>query len=148
MEIYYVTFAGHRSFEGFLEIEEKLEQIVLNLLKTKSFVEFYVSNDGEFDIMATSAIRRAVKSFGDHNSSINLVLAYPKANMDLMAMQFNSIIIPEELYGMHYKRVITAKNFWLVDHSDLLISYVRRNSGGAFNTLKYAEKKGVEVLYV
>ncbi len=61
MEIYRVTFAGHRHVENFFEIEAKLEKTILNLLETKDFVEFYVSDDGEFDIMATAAIRRARK---------------------------------------------------------------------------------------
>ncbi len=148
MNNYHVTFAGHRRVENFLEAEEKLERILLNLLKDKEYVEFYVSNDGGFDIMATSVIRRARKLYGEDNSTVNLVLAYKKADLELLEKQFDFVIIPEELYGVHYKRAITEKNRWLVDHSDLLICHVNKDSGGAYNTLKYATKKGIEIMNI
>ena len=36
----------------------------------------------------------------------------------------------------------------LVDNSDLLVAYVNKDFGGAYNTLKYAEKKGVPIINV
>ncbi len=57
-------------------------------------------------------------------------------------MQFDAVTAPEELYGVHPKRAITMRNQWMVDHSDLLLCYVTRTTGGAANTVKYAAKKG------
>lgn len=147
MNIYSVTFAGHREVLDFNEIEEKLDLTIENLLRTKEFVDFYVGNDGEFDIMATSAIRRLRKEMGGENSTLNLVLPYPKANMDLLEMSFDSVFVPSEITRCPPRAAIPARNKWLVDNCDLLICYVR-NKGGAMKTKEYAEKRGKETLYL
>ncbi len=146
MEFYSVTFAGHREIFRFEEIDEKLDEIISALLRNKDFVEFYVGDNGDFDRMATSAIRRARRQYGTQNSAINLVLPYKKANIDLMESQFDSVIIPSELHGVHPKKAITERNRWIVDRSDLLICYVEK-SGGAATTMKYAKEVAqIEIL--
>ena len=45
-----------------------------------------------------------------------------------------------ELGGIHYKKAIPPRNRWRVDQSDCLVAMVWRNYGGAYQTLKYAEK--------
>ncbi len=147
MEFYCVTFAGHRDVGDYKETEQKLEQIISSLLKRKDYVEFYVSDDGDFNIIATAVIRRLREKLGEHSSSLNLVLPYTRSNMDLMTLQFDSLIIPEELSCIHYKRAISERNKWMIDHSELIIAYVKKNNGGAFDMLKYAEKKGVEIIH-
>ena len=54
--------------------------------------------------------------------------------------RYDDIIISTELAGIHYKRAIPARNRWRVDQSDCLVAMVWRNYGGAYQTLKYAEK--------
>lgn len=145
LDIYYVTFAGHREIDHFHEVEDKLYEIVCDLIRTNEYVEFYVGNNGEFDIMATSAVRRARRSMGDHNSALNLVLPYPKTDMEYMENSFDTIIIPDKLHGVHPKNAITARNQWMVQNSNLLICYVTRATGGAARTLKEARKNDVSV---
>ena len=53
---------------------------------------------------------------------------------------FDEILIPIELAGIHYKKAITACNRWMVDRADCLIAMVWRDHGGAYQTLKYAER--------
>ena len=45
-----------------------------------------------------------------------------------------------ELGGIHYKKAISAWNRWMADQSDCLVAMVWRNYGGAYQTLKYADK--------
>ena len=54
--------------------------------------------------------------------------------------RYDDIIIPTELAGIHYKKAIPAWNRWMADQSDCLVAMVWRNDGGAYQTLKYAEK--------
>ena len=61
-------------------------------------------------------------------------------------MSYDNIIVPFELAGVHYKSVITKRNRWLVDNSDWLIAFVYRDFGGAYTTLRYAEKKGLQIV--
>ncbi len=145
MKIYNVSFAGHREIDDYLYAEKKLIEIISNLLITKEFLEFYVGDNGDFDILATAVIRQLRKQYGTQNSALNLVLSYKKANMKLYEEQFDSIIIPAEVQGVHYKKAITVKNRWIMQKSDFVICYIKRKSGGAYSAVKYAGKIGVTV---
>lgn len=58
MEIYTVSFFGHRKIDNALQIETKLEEIITNLIQTKEYVEFLVGREGEFDILASSVVKK------------------------------------------------------------------------------------------
>ncbi len=60
-DTYHVTFVGHREIERPADVEKQLEKLIFDIVRTKAFVEFYVGNDGEFDIMATSVIRHITR---------------------------------------------------------------------------------------
>ena len=74
------------------------------------------------------------------SSDITLVLPYPIADIEYYEKYYDSIIIPECLHGSHPKSAITLKNRWMIEQSNLVIVYVERNIGGAYNAMKYAEK--------
>ena len=140
-EIYRVSFIGHREIDRFRFVEEQLDKVISELLRTKEYVEFYVGKNGEFDTMVGSAVKRAQKAYGTANSSLILVLPYAIADMDLLEQFYDEIWLPEELYNVHHKAAITKRNEWFVEHSDLLVAYVERDSGGAAACLKKALKQ-------
>lgn len=74
MEIYTVSFFGHRLVERASGIQVRLEKLLHDLITQKEYVEFLIGRDGEFDLLAASSIRRAVKQYGCGNTSIILVL--------------------------------------------------------------------------
>ena len=143
-EIYRVSFIGHRRIDRFRFVEEQLDRIVGDLMNRKEYVEFYVGRNGEFDTMVASAVKRCQKRYGKENSSLILVIPYAVANMDCLEQFYDEIWYPEELYEVHHKAAITKRNEWFVEHSDLLVAYVERDSGGAAVCLKKAEKAGIE----
>ena len=49
MEVFTVSFFGHRVIEEPLRIERRLENLIRKLLKENEYVEFLVGRDGEFD---------------------------------------------------------------------------------------------------
>ena len=59
---------------------------------------------------------------------------------------YDNIIIPENLYNAHPKSVITLKNRWMIEQSNLVIVYVERNNGGAYTAMKYAKKLNKNVI--
>ena len=81
-----------------------------------------------------------IKRRGKENYTLNLVLPYAKANMDLLAIQYDNVILPPALHGVHPKAAITARNRWMLENSDLLVAYVIREKGGAATCLHMAEK--------
>lgn len=86
----------------------------------------------------------------EFNVSINdlLVLAYPKADMDMLEEQYDSVIIPPSLNHVHPKAAIKERNRWMVENCNLLIAYVTHDHGGAATALRMAEKQGVEVFRI
>ncbi len=144
-EIYRVSFIGHRRIDRFRFVEEQLDRIISDLLSQKEYVEFYVGRNGDFDTMVASAVKRAQKVYGTSNSSLILVIPYAVADRDFLEKFYDEIWLPEELYKVHYKSAITKRNEWFVEHSDLLVAYVERDTGGAALCLKKAEKEGIDI---
>ena len=146
--IYRVSFIGHREINRFFYVEEQVKQIVERLIKTKEYVEFYVGRNGEFDLMVASVIKRAQRDYDYSNSSLILVLAYPIANMEDMENYYDEVWYPQELYHVHYKAAITKRNEWFVNNSDLLVAYVTKEYGGAYECLQKARKTGIEIIHL
>ncbi len=143
MNIYRVSFIGHRDIDDYREVENRLNEIIPDVLKNKDFVEFMIGRNGEFDIFAASYIKRLVKSlgYGREKCVLILVLPYLVANIPYYEKYYDDVIIPEKIAKVHYKAAITGRNKWLVDNSDMLIAYVKRDEGGAAECLRYATKK-------
>lgn len=145
MDIYRVSFIGHREVDDFFFVEEQVYNIVCELLRTKEYVEFYVGRNGEFDILVASVIKRARREIGEYNSSLILVIPYQVADMDSYEKFYDDVIYPNELRKVHYKSAITKRNEWLVDHSDMLVAYVTHDYGGATYCLNKAIERGIEI---
>ena len=149
MEIYTVSFFGHREVERASEIESKLDQLLRDLITQKLYVELLVGRDGEFDLLAASAIRRAVNQYGYGNTSIILVLPYMKAeyrdNEQNYLSYYDEVEICSESSNAHYKSAIQVRNRCMVDRSDLVVCCIQHKSGGAYRTMQYAEKQGKQV---
>lgn len=147
-EIYKVSFIGHRRVDDFYFVEEQLDSIIGELIRTKEYVEFYVGKNGDFDTMVASAIKRCQKRFGKSNNSLILVLPYTVADMEYLEDFYDEIWIPDELHGIHFKNAISKRNEWFVNNSDLLIAYVLRDNGGAATCLKKATQSNLAVFNI
>ena len=140
MEIFRISFFGHRMIDRVREIEETLLPILIEILINKEYVEFYIGRNGEFDEIAASVIKRAQKITDRKNSALILVLPYSVKNMEYYEEYYDEIIIPDILSGVHPKSAITRRNKWMAENSDTVISYIERNEGGAYSAVRYAEK--------
>ena len=76
MDIYTVAFFGHRYIENPFVVEDRLELLISDLLRTKQYVVFLVGRDGDFDQLVSSTILRSRRKFRDDNSALTLVLPY------------------------------------------------------------------------
>ncbi len=149
MDIYTVSFFGHRLVERASEIEVGLEILLHDLITHKQYVEFLVGRDGEFDLLAASAIRRAVNQYGCGNTSLILVLPYMKAeyrdNEQSYLDYYDEVEICADSSEVHYKSAIQVRNRCMVDRSDLVVCCIQHKSGGAYKTVLYAKKQGKQV---
>lgn len=143
------TFAGHREV---LEpsIHNLLVDALEKIVRESNEITFYTGGMGEFDVMCVAAVRQLKRHF--HEKKICLYLVCPYMTMSInrdsyyLKEQYDDILIPSELMGCHYKSAITQRNRWLVDHSDIIITYVKRDYGGAYTTKKYAGRKGLTII--
>ena len=144
-EPYRVSLIGHRHIED-CHLQDRLEVIVRELIDTHEYVEFMIGRNGDFDLMAASAIKTVQKNHRDDNSCLCLVLPYPVADMEYYEDYYNEVILPNELWGVHPKSAITKRNQWMIDNSDALIAYVEHKGGGAARCLHMAEKREIEII--
>ena len=146
MEVFTVSFFGHRMIENALEIESRLEQLIRTLLREHEYIEFLVGRDGEFDQLVSSTIRRCKREYRSDNSSHIWVLPYVTAefrdNEESFRDYYDEIEVCEAAAGSHYKNAHQTRNRAMVDRSDLIVFCIQRGSGGAWQTMKYAQKRG------
>lgn len=150
MKFYTVAFFGHRDFYAHYQCEKKLMPILKELLNTKEYVDFLVGRNGEFDIFASSCVKRAKNELWDCNSSLVLVLPYPTAefrnNEKYFEDFYDEIQVCEKSSVAHYKSAIQIRNKDMVDRADLIICYIEHNKGGAYQTMQYAIKSGKRII--
>ena len=150
MNIYTVSFFGHREVEKPTEIEKHLDNLLYDLITQKEYVEFLIGRDGEFDLLASSAIRRAVKNYSSGNTTFILVLPYLKAeyrdNEQNFLDYYDEVEICEESSSVHFKSAIQVRNRSMIDRSDLVICCIQHKSGGAYKTIQYAEKENRRII--
>ena len=150
MDIYTVTFLGHRTINNMREVEERLDELIRKLLREKYYVDFLVGRNGEFDTMASAAIRRAKQAVGDHNSTFTLVLPYLTAEYKNSEKYFkeyyDEIEVCEESSKAHFKSAIQIRNRHMIDRADLVVCYIDHESGGAFQSVKYARSLNKDII--
>ena len=150
MKIYTVSFFGHRYIDNIFEVERKIEKIIKRLIYENEYVDFLVGRDGEFDLFVTSVIRRIKKDIGDCNSSLIWVMPYTKAEYENSRENFeeyyDEIEVCYKSSISHPKSAIQIRNRCMIDRSDLVIFYVRQNSGGAYKAMEYAAKIGKKMI--
>lgn len=147
MEVYTVSFFGHRRLYDAIRVEERLEKLVRGLLLTKQYVEFLVGKDGDFDILVASVIRRCKRQYRDDNSAMVLVLPYMRADFRDNEESYREYFDEIEIFsGTHYKSAFQQRNRDMVSRSDLAIFAVNKTEGGAYSTMKYAIAQGKETI--
>ena len=146
MDTYTVSLFGHRHLSNPINTEQTLERIIRKLLHRPAYVEFLIGRDGDFDLIAASIIKRCQRAINENNNALIWVLPYVTAdfrdNIDAYQSYYDEIEICEHAAGSHYKAAFQQRNRSMVDRSDLVIFYVEQKQGGAYQTMRYAQKQG------
>lgn len=152
MEIYTVAFFGHRYIDNPFLVDEFLDEYLRKLLSEHEYVDFLVGRNGDFDQLCSSAVLRTKKNYRDDNSSLILILPYGTAdyrdNQDGYEDYYDEVEVCWESSNSHPKSAIQKRNRHMVDRADLIICYVENESGGAYQTICYAEKQNKEIINI
>ncbi len=146
MDTFTVSFFGHRQFDHAREVETMLAETVTELLLTKDYVEFLVGRNGAFDWLVASTVRRCKRTVRNDNSALVLVLPYLTAeyknNVESFHAYYDEVEVCPASSKAHFKAAHQTRNRFMVDRSDLIVFCVQHLSGGAYQTMRYAEKTG------
>lgn len=152
MEIYTVSFFGHRELSDGFEIEKELEKLVRELIRKKEYIDFLVGCNGEFDTLVSSVIRRIMKENDYGNASHILVLPYQTAeyrdNAENLKEYYTEIEICGQSAAAHFRSAFQIRNRAMVDRSNLVVCFIRHKNGGAYSTVEYAKKQNKRVYYL
>lgn len=152
MQVFTVSFFGHRQIQDGIQMEKRLEDLLRTMLNEKEYILFLVGRDGEFDQLVSSTVRRCKRRFRDDNSALIWVLPYPTAeyrdNEDSYRAYYDEIEVCASSARVHFKGAYQTRNRAMVDRSDLVVFCIDHKSGGAWQTMKYAKKLGVPYINI
>ncbi len=135
-----VTFFGHRDITG--DIGKALEMTIINVIKKYSVDMFYVGNQGGFDRLVQNTLEKLSTSY---NIDYRIVLAYMPIQDDKLS---HRTIVFDGFEQSPPKYAIPKRNHWMIDKSDIVITYVTHNIGGAAKFKNIAYKKGKIVINI
>lgn len=134
-----ITFCGHSDFRPTATLEETL----LSILETQvgnAQVDFYLGGYGNFDIFALRVGRLYQKT----HPNVTLVFVTPylyDARMSEKAQAYDTVLYPP-FENVPPKFAISRRNKYMAEQAELVIGYITRSSGGAYQTYDYAKRKG------
>ena len=98
---------------------------------------FYVGNNGNFDTM----VRRQLEDLSQtYLITYSVVLAYLPTEKNKYDNLTNTIY-PEELEIIPKRFAISWRNKWMIQQSDIVVTYVTHSFGGAAQFKELAMKK-------
>ena len=134
------TFFGHKDTPK--EIEPTLRTTLVDLIENHGATEFYVGNNGNFDTM----VRRQFENLSQtYSITYNIVLAYiptKKSEYD----DYTNTILPEGIETSPKRFAISYRNKWMIQQSDVVVTYVTHSFGGAAQFKAMAKRQGKTVI--
>ena len=134
------TFFGHKDTPK--EIEPTLRTTLIDLIENKNVTVFYVGNNGNFDTM----VRRQLEDLSHtYPITYSVVLAYlptKKSEYD----DYTNTILPEGIETAPKRFAISYRNKWMIQQSDIVVTYVTHGFGGAAQFKDMAKKLGKTVI--
>ena len=136
------TFFGHRDTSP--TVKPLLRQVIIELIESHGVTRFYVGNQGNFDAMARSLLAELAQTYPIH---YDVVLAYlPKENDP--SIDGSHTLLPDGFEAVPPRFAIDHRNRWMIDQSDIVITYACSSIGGAAKFKALAERKGATVVEI
>ena len=133
------TFFGHKDTPK--EIEPTLRSTLIDLIE-KNVNVFYVGNNGNFDTM----VRRQLEDLSQtYPITYSVVLAYLPTEKNKYD-DLTHTIYPEGLETVPKRFAISWRNKWMIQQSDIVVTYVTHSFGGAAQFKEMAVRQGKAVI--
>ena len=132
------TFLGNRNATNDImpQLYDNIEQII-----KKGYNVFYIGNHGNFDAMVSKTLQQLK---GRYDIKVYIVLAYmPKSST---IKHKHDTILPTGIEDVLPKFAIIYRNKWMIENSNIVITYVRDKFGGAAKFKEYAKSKNKTII--
>lgn len=137
------AFFGHKESPD--SIKPLLEEEIRKLIENEGYEEFLVGNQGRFDAMVYTTLKRLQSEYPSIRCYV--VLAYmPGRNTEYATIDYSDTIFPEGLETVPRRFAISRRNKWIVENSNAVICYVNRTWGGAYQAVILAEKRNLSII--
>ena len=143
------AFTGHRSLAGYDLDYALLDRVILNLLK-EGTKEFYCGMALGFDMVAAESLLQYREAF---DFKLIACLPCPEQSESFSAKnreRYQKILERcdeiVQVSDFYYNGCMFTRDRYLVDNADVLISFLRKKSGGTFYTVNYAKSKKVNII--
>lgn len=135
-----VTFFGHKDTPK--EIEPTLRTTLIDLIENYNATEFYVGNSGNFDAMVRRQLEELSRTYPINYSIVLAYLPGKKTGYD----HSTNTIYPEGIETVPKRFAISWRNKWMIQRSDIVVTYVTHTYGGAWQFKELAKKMGKTII--
>ena len=119
------------------------DSLAATLMQKDEAILFLVGNHGNFDRMALSILRKIKE--GHPYIRYQIVLAYmPKACEN----EIEDTVLADGVENTLPRFAIEKRNQWMIEQSDVVVTYVTRSFGGAAKFKRMALAKGKRVIEI
>lgn len=137
------TFFGHSYCPE--TVKPRLRETLVDLIETQGVDVFYVGNHGDFDRMTRSLLRELSAQYPHIRYAV--VLAYvPQKRDEFDQRDWSDTMLPEGIERVPPRFAISWRNRWMLDHADIVVTYITHSWGGAAQFAELAEKKGKQIV--
>lgn len=142
------SFSGHRVLDSSFD-EGLLDRVILNLIKSGTR-NFYCGMAMGFDLIAAEIVLRYKESYDirlcacvpcEEQSKFYSIKDKGRYEKILCACDEKIVFSQEYVEGCMQER-----DRFMVDNSDVLVCYLRKNRGGTFYTVNYARKHDKKII--
>ena len=146
-----ISFFGHSSFPCGKEWEDRLLSTIEAEVGDKSEgrdsqTDFLLGNYGNFDALAY----RVCKKYKSNHPRSRLIFVTPYISEGYGKLAVSShdydLTIYPEIEDKPKRFAITYRNRYMAEAADLVICYINRTSGGAYQAVNYARKLGRRII--
>ena len=138
-----VCFFGNRDTHS--DVKPLLHDTLIDLIENQGADTFYVGNQGGFDSIVYSELKKLAEIYPHITYSV--VLAYmPGKKQDYEFVDYGHTLYPDGLETVPPRFAIDKRNRIMIEWSDIVVTYVRNPFGGAAKFKEFAEKKKKQVI--
>ena len=144
-----ISFLGHSSLCNCNDLFESVKKAITDNIGVCDNAVFLCGGYGDFDDLCTRVCRSVKKERG--NCEIVYVTPYMTVGQqekikNWMELRIYDSVIYPQLEKVLLKFAINKRNEWMIDQSDFVIAYAEHSFGGAYQSLKYAYRKGKRIV--